>query len=117
VKPGQSVPKPKKEGYVFVAKVEDFKGPAPISVRIMGKPVAVFQRADGTYFAREAACKHQGADLSSMPIVNGTVTCGRHGWQYDLSTGQCINRDSPLLREHETAVESGAVFVSLFPRS
>ncbi len=117
MKLGQSSPKPKKEGFVFVSPIDDFRDRPMISLRIMGKPVAVIQLEDGTWLAREAACKHQGADLSSMPFTGSKVTCNRHGWQYDFLNGRCINRDSPPLRAHEVAVEDGSVFVSLFPKS
>jgi nitrite reductase/ring-hydroxylating ferredoxin subunit len=115
MKPGSSSPRPKKEGFVFVARTEEFQPGAPRAVRIMGKPVGVILAADGTFSAREMGCKHQGADLTGMPITDNIVTCSRHGWQYDLTTGQCVNRDSPPLRAHDTAVEESNVFVSLFP--
>lgn len=99
-----------------MASIDDFRTKSPISVRIMGKPVAVFKKADNSFFAREMGCKHQGADLSTMPIKNDIVTCQRHGWQYDLSTGRCTSHDSPPLRAHEVAVEDQFVFVSLFPK-
>lgn len=114
MKPGQLKPLPKKSGFVFVAFVDDFRTKSSISVRIMGKPVAVFKK-DAAFFAREMGCKHQGADLSTMPMKNGIVTCQRHGWQYDLATGRCTSHDSPPLRAHEVAVEETAVFVALFP--
>ncbi len=116
MKPGQSKPLPKKSGFVFVAYVDDFTKKPHISVRIMGKPVAVFRKDDApTFFAREMGCKHQGADLSAMPIRNNIVVCDRHGWKYDVSSGLCLSHDAPPLRAHETAVENGAVFVALFP--
>lgn len=110
--------RPKKQGFVFVAHLEDFKTRSQISVKIMGKPVSVFQKKDtGTFFAKEMACKHQGADLSTLPVKNNEVVCRRHGWKYNVVDGECVNHDSPPLRAHEVAVEEDAVFVSLFPAS
>jgi nitrite reductase (NADH) small subunit len=74
----------------------------------------VFKGADG-FFSREMGCKHQGADLSRFAIGNHKVTCERHGWRYDLNTGECENHDSPPLRSHHVALEGDAVFVALFP--
>ncbi len=112
-----SKPKPQKSGFVFVGFRHDFAEKRVITVRLMGKPVSVFQRKDGTFYSREMSCKHQGADLSMSPVSGGKVTCSRHGWQYDLTTGRCVNRDSPPLREHPVEVEGDAVFVALFPQS
>jgi nitrite reductase/ring-hydroxylating ferredoxin subunit len=110
--------RPKKEGFVFVAYLDDFRTRPQISVRIMGKPVSVFRGKDrATFFAKEMACKHQGADLSALPVKNDEVVCRRHGWKYNVVDGRCVNHDSPPLRAHEVAVEEDAVFVSLFPQS
>lgn len=106
--------KPTKSGYLFVGYEHDFKPMIPVTVRLMGKPVSVFQGEDG-FFAREMGCKHQGADLSTSPIRDGQVTCSRHGWKYNLLTGECQNQDSLPLRSHHVAVEDGAVFVAIFP--
>ena len=102
---------------MFVGYQDEIAQKSFVSVRIMGKPVAVFTGDSGGLFSREMACKHQGADLTAGHFRGSEVTCHRHGWQYDVSTGECLNRESPPLREHEVAVEDGAVFVSLFPRS
>jgi nitrite reductase (NADH) small subunit len=110
----QSPEKPRKKGYVFVGYETDFKPMKPVTVRLVGKPVSVFQGTDG-FFAREMGCKHQGADLSLAPIKGNLVTCDRHGWQYDLVTGTCTNQNSPPLRSHHVVLEDGAVFVAIFP--
>lgn len=109
--------KPKKPGFIFMGWQGDIEKKRLVSVKLMGKPVAVFPDGEGGFFAREMACKHQAADLTGGTFKGATVTCPRHGWQYDLKSGTCINRDSPPLREHEVAVEEGAVFVALFPKS
>ena len=106
--------KPRKSGYLFVGYENDFEPMRPVTVRLMGKPVSVFLGEDG-FFSREMGCKHQGADLSSAPLEGSVVTCARHGWQYDLLTGECKNQNSPPLRAHHVAVEDKAVFVAIFP--
>ncbi len=106
--------KPRKSGYLFAGDAADFRPMTPVTVRLMGKPVSVYLGEAG-FFAREMGCKHQGADLSAAPIIGGSVTCPRHGWKYNLLTGECQNHDSPPLRAHAVAVEDGAVFVAILP--
>ena len=31
-----------------------------------------------------------GADLKNAVIVNNVITCPRHGWQWDITSGECI---------------------------
>ena len=104
-----------KDGFLAVARVDDFDAVSMRAVRIAGKPVAVFRRPERGFFAREMACKHQNADLTRSPIVGDRVTCERHGWQYDVMTGECLDHDAPGLREHAVVIEDGWVLVAVMP--
>ena len=114
MKPSVRQQTPKKQGYIYVGTPEEIVSGKPVTVRLMGKPVSVFKGDEG-FFAREMGCKHQGADLSQAPMTGTRITCPRHGWQYDVLTGECQNHDSPPLRPHDVVVEGDAVFVALFP--
>ena len=35
-------------------------------------------------------CPHQGADLKHATVVNGVITCHRHGWQFCAESGKCL---------------------------
>lgn len=47
-------------------------------------------------------CPHAGEDLTSATITpEGMLTCPRHGWSWDLSTGACVAGDKNVtLRTH-----------------
>ncbi len=107
--------KPVKDGFLAVGRVEDFAAATMRAVRIASKPIAVFRRPERGFFAREMACKHQNADLTRSPMVGDRVTCERHGWQYDVMTGECLNQSAPRLREHEVVIEDGWVLVAVSP--
>jgi nitrite reductase/ring-hydroxylating ferredoxin subunit len=107
---------PRRSGFVFAGYFSVFRVKPFLVLHLMGKPVAVFRRPDGTFFSREMACTHQGADLTQGEIEDGVVTCPRHGRRYDLETGACLNRDSPPLREHAVRLKDNAVLVALSPK-
>jgi UDP-MurNAc hydroxylase len=47
----------------------------------------------------ESRCPHQRARLDRVGSVDGEVlTCCLHGWQFDLTTGECLNSDGAFLR-------------------
>ncbi len=104
-----------RKGLVFVAYLATFIELPFVTVRIFGKPVTVFKRRDGTFFARETACKHQGANLSLGVMEGAVVTCPRHGLKYNLETGECLSGDYPKLRRHKVAIIGDAVYVSTSP--
>ena len=103
--------------YIKLAKTSDFVSVRIKSYRILARPVGIVRNSDGTFFATEISCKHQNADLSTGRIRGDLLTCPRHGWQYNLQTGECVNHDSTPLRRYALKVEDGDIFVSLRPIS
>ncbi|MFA7691933.1 MAG: Rieske (2Fe-2S) protein [Candidatus Hydrogenedentes bacterium] len=101
--------------FVKVAKKADFAGRKLMSVRILGRPVALIQEDDGTIRAMEAGCKHQNADLTKGTVKNGILTCPWHGWQYELETGRCVSGGTARLRAYACKVEGDDIFISLRP--
>jgi nitrite reductase/ring-hydroxylating ferredoxin subunit len=99
--------------YIKIAKVSDFTNVTIRSYSIIGKKIGVIKRSDGTFYAIDVACKHQGADITKGPIVNNVATCPRHQWQYDLETGKCLNHDSPDLRRYPLKIDNDSILVSL----
>ncbi|NUQ80555.1 MAG: Rieske 2Fe-2S domain-containing protein [Bacteroidetes bacterium] len=67
----------------------------PVSEVPESKPRCV--SAEGTHFAVyrlesdfvviRDECPHQMASFEGAPCINGTLTCGFHGWVFDLKTG------------------------------
>ena len=51
--------------------------------------VGVTRLSDGTLVAFKNACPHAGSPLSGGRLTGSTITCGRHGWDFDLRSGAC----------------------------
>lgn len=101
--------------YVRLAKIEDFSQIKIKSFSLMGKRVAIILRNDGSFYAIEASCKHQGADLTEGEVVNSIATCPRHQWQYDLESGRCLTNDSLPLRKYGLKIDGENIYVTLTP--
>lgn len=101
--------------YITIAKIQDFLDISIRSYTIFGKKIGIIRRENGSFYAIEIACKHQGADLTAGTIVNNIATCHRHQWQYDLETGECLNHDSPPLRKYGLVIEGDNIKVSISP--
>lgn len=50
--------------------------------------VMVLVNLDGEYFAIEDICTHDGSEISSGCIVDGSIECPRHGARFDIRTGE-----------------------------
>ena len=101
--------------YLKLATVDEFKTKKIKSLSVLGKKIGIFKKEDGSFYAMEIGCKHQGADITKGSIKNNLATCPRHGWEYNLETGECINRDSPNLRKHDLIIEGNDIKVSISP--
>lgn len=99
--------------YIAIARISDFDNVSIKSYSVLGRKVGIIKRDDGSYFATEIACKHQGADLTTGTIENNVATCPRHMWQYDLETGECLNHDSAPLRRFRLVIDNDIIKVSL----
>ncbi len=54
---------------------------------------------NGESYSVQRYCPHMGSDLSAVgQIGDGTITCMRHGWQFRLSDGACLNVAAPPIR-------------------
>ncbi len=102
--------------YIRLGYVRDFDQVRTKSYRMLGRLIAIIRERDGSFWATEIACKHQNADLISEGLWKGDeVICRRHGWKYNIRTGQCLNQNSAPLRRHHLKVVAGELHVSVQP--
>lgn len=74
----------------------------PLGRRLLGVPVVLFRKLDGTVAALEDRCAHRSFPLSRGEVVGDTLVCGYHGARYD-GQGRCVQVPS------QTQVPSGAM--------
>ena len=77
-----------------------------------GDVIAIF-RHGGLLYAIDGSCVHQGGPLAKGRLVDGTVVCPWHGWQYDLSTGNHSPTCKPMLRTYEIHESDGIIEIDL----
>ncbi len=74
--------------------------------------VALFN-VDGTIFALDGVCPHQGGPLGKGCLTGTIVTCPWHGWQFDVRTGQHQLSRSVQQPAFAVRIDNGAIFVDL----
>ena len=59
-----------------------------------------------SYRVYDSRCPHQGTDLPKLALQADTLTCPKHGWAFDVKSGDCIKKgDSPLKRIESKVVK------------
>ncbi len=64
------------------------------TVSVDGMPVAI-ANVDGSYFAFQSLCPHQGTTLGGRPVVDGHIECSQHSSRYEVTTGRCVQASIP----------------------
>ena len=101
--------------YIKAATINDFKNDRIKSVTIMGKKVGIIKGPNAEFYAIEVGCKHQGADITRGHISGDVATCPRHGWKFNLVTGECLNQNAPKLKKYGLKIEGDVIMITLKP--
>ena len=88
-----------------VFKFEDVVEGVGKEFAMNGAPVAVFKSC-GEMFAIQGLCPHASAPLAKGVVEGAEVTCGEHGYRFDLRTGECLS-DPALRAQVYDVVEDG----------
>ena len=95
-----------------VAKTSEIAPGTGKVVEVSGKTVAIFN-CEGAFYAIDNTCKHRGGPLGEGSLSNTTVTCPWHGWEYDVTTGECAMDPSIKVQKFDVKVEGDDILVSL----
>jgi nitrite reductase (NADH) small subunit len=98
--------------FIRIEGAENVKPGHGIVAEVNGKTLAVFN-VDGSFHAIDNTCIHRGGPLGEGDVEGQVVTCPWHGWQYNVTTGQCVNNPSGKVETYQVKVEGSDVKVLL----
>jgi nitrite reductase (NADH) small subunit len=98
--------------YVRVAGAGDVPPGHGLEAKINGKTLAVFN-VGGTFHVTDNTCVHRGGPLCEGEVEGKIVTCPWHGWQFDVTTGECTKNPSAKVEVYQVKVEGSDVKVLL----
>jgi len=98
--------------FVKVAQTSEIPAGQGKCVEVEGRRLAIFN-VDGSYYAIDDVCQHQGGPLGEGELSGKIVTCPWHGWEYDVTNG--INTfDTDLKQEQfQVKVDGNDILVAL----
>ena len=98
--------------WIDIGTLSDFPTGTATELIVGGQIVAVFH-TDGSVYAMDGICPHQGGPLGKGALDDCVLTCPWHGWQFDVRDGQSLL--SPAIRHptFQTKVEAGRVLIQL----
>jgi nitrite reductase (NADH) small subunit len=97
-------------------------------VEVDGRSIGVFN-VHGCFYALHNRCPHKGGELCAgriggtvLPTTGRTfvygregeiIRCSRHGWEFEIATGQALADPRVRARTYPVSVESGQVVVTI----
>ena len=73
--------------WVNVLSTRDIPPGEHTVVEIEDVAIALFN-LDGEFYAIEDVCTHDGSEIASGCIIDGSIECPRHGARFDIKTGE-----------------------------
>jgi len=71
---------------------------------IVGGEKVLLSRNGASVTCFQNACAHLGFPIHDGEIEDGIITCPHHGFQYDLSSGECLTAPEVSLQSHAVRV-------------
>ncbi|MBI1884294.1 MAG: Rieske (2Fe-2S) protein [Chlamydiae bacterium] len=98
--------------FIKVAQKKDIPEGTGTALEVEGKSIALFN-VEGSFYAIENTCKHRGGPLGEGSLEGKEVICPWHGWQYNVTTGECTTSPSISQAKYNVKVEGEEVWVEL----
>jgi len=100
--------------WVSVAKLSDLKPGHVRSVQAGEWRIALCRVEDGTVYAIDDLCTHDGAPLNQGELDNHAIECPRHGARFDVRDGHVLALPALLpVETYEVMVDGDDVKVQL----
>ena len=64
-------------------------------------------RKDSSYRVYDSRCPHQVTNIPHLALEGRQLTCPKHQWKFDVTTGQCVEKGNRPLKEFKAKVEAG----------
>ncbi len=75
-----------------------------------GRSLFVF-RNENEFKVYDSRCPHQVTNIPHLALEGRTLTCPKHDWTFDISTGECIDKGNRPLNQFEWKIEKDRLLV------
>ncbi len=90
--------------YTEIANTEDIPDGMMKMVMVRGKEILLVN-VEGSYYAIGNRCTHANGNLSKGILLGTTLTCPKHGSQFDVTTGRAIRGPKMMFLRFKTKNE------------
>lgn len=93
-----------------VAKVSEVPNFGKKVVSVAGQEILLIN-IKGTIYACENECPHQGSPMQAGVVKEGSISCPRHGYRFNLGTGACSDHPEFTLKTYPVRVSGDDILI------
>ena len=83
---------------------------APMArIECEGRTLLVY-RANGACTVYDNHCPHQRTPIPLEALEGGQLRCPKHGWTFDIATGECTDKGDRPLKRYTSKIEGGVLY-------
>jgi len=71
-----------------------------------GRGLFVYRTGEG-FRAYDSRCPHEETNIPHLALQGTTLTCPKHDWVFDITSGECIGKGDKPLKQRQTKLEDG----------
>ncbi len=71
-----------------------------------GRSVFIYRAGDECQ-VYDSRCPHQVTDIPHLALSGTQLTCPKHQWAFDVTTGECVAKGSRPLKQFDSKIEQG----------
>ena len=81
-------------------------------IEISSNPKIILFSNGEKYFAISGICPHAKWPLELGTVNEKTLTCGGHGWEFNISNGKCITNPGRDLKNYNISESKDEIIIS-----
>jgi nitrite reductase (NADH) small subunit len=94
----------------IVAKINEVPNFGKKVVSISGREILLIN-VKGSFYAMENECPHQGSPMNAAVIMDGYLSCPRHGYRFSLTDGRCAEHPESVLAVFPVQISGDDILV------
>ena len=98
--------------FVKAASLSELSPGSAKVVEVAGKTLALFN-VDGTIYATDNTCLHQGGPLGEGELTGDVVVCPWHQWEYNVRSGENVGNSFLKIATYLVQVEGDDIKVGV----
>lgn len=79
-----------------------------LRLEVQGRGLFVYRKGR-SYQVYDSRCPHQATNIPELALKGTTLTCPKHGWAFDVTSGECIKKGTTPLTRLRSRVSQGTL--------